>query len=428
MTQRYNHFIAGGGLGGLLTTALLSQKGQSVFLAEKLPFYGGRFTAFKYHGFEVPTGAVHMIPHSYRGPLGHLLVNKLNLPIQIHDVENFTAWYWPNRKPIRHRSFWGIFKALPKVNQRIFVLRKIILGARNSEQHLESFQEYLESHTDDPQIFKFFNAITGFALSLDISELSTASMYRFLKRLYQRGRPGVPIGGCKAVVKALISYSKQNNAILQKNLELVKLESDGSMIKTAICRDVKTHEEFEIHAEQFILNLGHPQVNKVMKTSKLSLKLPTVPIARGGGFIYRSRTPILGSSAISQFPEHNYVKGAVEPSAVSPGLTPKGKHLFLTHQVFHSNNIAQDIKHSRDELLETLPQLNENDELCVHTFNKDWPVNYAAQGSDISNFCKEISNLFFVGDSYKGNKGWFMTEGIAHGVKLVVEKMSSNSG
>ncbi len=68
--REFNQFIGGGGLGGLLSAALLAKEGQKIFLAEKLPFFGGRFTSFKHHGFEVPTGAVHMIPHSHNGPLG----------------------------------------------------------------------------------------------------------------------------------------------------------------------------------------------------------------------------------------------------------------------------------------------------------------------------------------------------------------------
>ncbi len=59
-----------------------------------------------------------MIPHSRKGPLGKILLEELNLPLEIQNVENFTAWYWPERKLIRHRSFWGIFKAFPKKSQQ----------------------------------------------------------------------------------------------------------------------------------------------------------------------------------------------------------------------------------------------------------------------------------------------------------------------
>ena len=117
MGKRYDLFIAGGGLGGLLSAAKLAKNKQKLFLAEKLPFLGGRFTSFRYRGFEIPTGAVHMIPHSRKGPLGKILLEELNLPLEIQNVENFTVWYWPERKPIRHKSFWGIFKAFPKKSQ-----------------------------------------------------------------------------------------------------------------------------------------------------------------------------------------------------------------------------------------------------------------------------------------------------------------------
>jgi hypothetical protein len=145
-----------------------------------------------------------------------------------------------------------------------------------------------------------------------------------------------------------------------------------------------------------------------------------MPIAKGGGFVYRSKTSILKSSVVAQFPENEYVKGAVEPTISSPNLAPQNEHLLLTHQVFHSADIIRDTQRARDELLETFPQLKEEDELCVHTFHKEWPVNNACQGSDLPNFSSVIPNLFFVGDGYKGNDGWMMTEGVTHGVKQVV--------
>ncbi|UCE12776.1 MAG: FAD-dependent oxidoreductase [Candidatus Heimdallarchaeota archaeon] len=410
-------------MGGLLSAALLAKQGQNCFLAEKLPFFGGRFTSIRHQGFEIPTGAVHMIPHAHKGPLGNLLLQNLNLNLEVHTTENFTSWYWPSRTPIRHRRFWGVLKAFPKMRQRISLVRKLLWGLRGAEQHSESFREFLQARTGDPQIFKFFNAITGFALSLDISQISTASMYRVLKRLHEKGRPGVPVGGCKTVITALVNNIQESPSVLQRNCELKKLEIDGSFIESAVCQNTSTNEEFNICAKQFILNMGHSQVNQVLSNSHLPYRLPSAPIAAGGGFAYRSTTSILESSGIALFPENEYVKGAVEPTITSPNLAPPDEHLFITHQVFHSNNIVRDTRHARDELLATFPQLKEEDELCIHTFHKDWPVNYSRQGEDLSNFSSVIPNLFFVGDSYKGNSGWMMTEGIAYGVKRVIKRI-----
>lgn len=403
-----------------MSASLLAHHGRNSYLVEKLPFFGGRFTSIKHNGFEIPTGAVHMIPHSRNGPLGLVLLQDLKLPLKIIENENFTAWYWPQQQPIRHRRFWGILKAFPKMNQRIFISRKLFPNVRHSEHHNESFQEFLEARTEDMQIYQFFNALTGFALSIDISQISTAAMFRFFRRLYQKKRPGVPVGGCKAITTGLIDHARKNNSILQKNCELIRLEMDGSEIKSAVCRNRKTNEELIIHANHFILNIGYPQVNNLLSKSHIPFRLPSMPTAQGGGFAYRSKVSILKTSVVAQFPENKYVKGAVEPTTLSPNLAPRGEHLLLTHQVFHSSDISHDTRRARDELLETFPQLKEEDELCVHTFHKEWPVNWSIQGNDLSNFSSVIPNLFFVGDGFKGNDGWMMTEGVTHGVKQVV--------
>ena len=361
-----------------------------------------------------------MIPHSRNGPLGEVLLRDLSLPLNIIENNYFTAWYWSPHQPKRHKRFWGILKVFPKASQRFFVFRKLFPNIRHSEDHNESFQEFLEVRTEDPQIFQFFNAIIGFALSLNITQISTAAMFRFFRRLYQKGKPGVPVGGCKAVIDNLVDHARTNGSILKKNCELIKLEIDGMEIESVVCRDRKTNEEFEIHANQYILNLGYLQVNDLLSKSDIPFRLPTMPTAKGGGFAYRSKKSILKTSVVAQFPENKFVKGAVEPTISSPNLAPQGEHLLLTHQVFHSSDIVHDTRRARDELLETFPQLNEEDELCVHTFHKEWPVNYACQGSDISNFSSVIPNLFFIGDGYKGNNGWMMTEGITSGVKQVI--------
>ncbi|MHA1332451.1 MAG: hypothetical protein ACTSR2_15395, partial [Candidatus Hodarchaeales archaeon] len=347
-------------------------------------------------------------------------------PVQIIDVKDFTSWYWANRpdfEPIRHKHFWGIFKALPRIKQRTFIVRKLLLSASKSELHQSTFHNFLEERTDDPQIFQFFNAITGFALSLNIRDISTPAMFRFLKRLHERGKPGVPVGGCKHVVNLLTDFIKRNDSILQNNLELTKLEVDGGQIETAICRNLLSEDEIEIKAKHFILNLGFPQVNKIFKNSGISSRLPVVPTAIGGGFIFKSDKTILKRSTVAQFPSLRYVKGAVEPTLSSPDLAPNGMTMFVTHQIFHSGNVVKETTSALDEILETFPYLEEEDQLCAHTFHKGWPVNFAAQGNDLPNESEDFSNLFFVGDAYKGNAGWMMTEGVAHGVNKVVEKI-----
>ena len=117
MKEHYDVFIAGSGLGGLLSAAYLSKKGYKVFLAEKLGYLGGRFTSFDHDGVMVPTGAVHMITHGSRGRLGQILLKDLSLDIEIKDTSYFASWQWANGNFYKHNRFWGILRAVPSLKQ-----------------------------------------------------------------------------------------------------------------------------------------------------------------------------------------------------------------------------------------------------------------------------------------------------------------------
>ena len=65
--------VIGAGLGGLLSAARLSKAGHEVEVFERLPITGGRFTNLSYKGFQLSSGAFHMLPHGPGGPLARLL-------------------------------------------------------------------------------------------------------------------------------------------------------------------------------------------------------------------------------------------------------------------------------------------------------------------------------------------------------------------
>ena len=74
--------IIGAGLGGLLSAARLSQAGYQVEVFERLPITGGRFTNLNYKGFQLSSGAFHMLPHGPSGPLAQLL-KEVEADVQI---------------------------------------------------------------------------------------------------------------------------------------------------------------------------------------------------------------------------------------------------------------------------------------------------------------------------------------------------------
>jgi phytoene dehydrogenase-like protein len=58
--------IIGAGIGGLLVAAKLSHE-FDVEVYERLPIIGGRFTNLPYKGFQLTSGALHMVPTAYLG-------------------------------------------------------------------------------------------------------------------------------------------------------------------------------------------------------------------------------------------------------------------------------------------------------------------------------------------------------------------------
>src|SRR5260370_28718746 len=87
----YDVIIIGAGLGGLMTAAQFLRRGQRVVVVERLAHPGGRFTAKTFHGAQVSTGAVHMLPFGSNGELAGML-RALAGPPQVHDAEGVASF------------------------------------------------------------------------------------------------------------------------------------------------------------------------------------------------------------------------------------------------------------------------------------------------------------------------------------------------
>src|SRR5689334_5727081 len=84
----FDAIVIGAGLGGLLSAAQLLQRGKRVVVLERLPHSGGRFTAKNFHGVQVSTGAVHMVPFGSSGVLSRTL-RLLRIPHRFFDADVF---------------------------------------------------------------------------------------------------------------------------------------------------------------------------------------------------------------------------------------------------------------------------------------------------------------------------------------------------
>jgi len=102
-TRDYDVVVIGAGLGGLLSAAQFLRRGQRVAIVERLAHPGGRFTAKTFHGAQVSTGAVHMLPFGTNGL-------SLSNNVFINSAPNATGIYDPKCEPVHltNNTFQGV--------------------------------------------------------------------------------------------------------------------------------------------------------------------------------------------------------------------------------------------------------------------------------------------------------------------------------
>ncbi|MHC1599487.1 MAG: phytoene desaturase family protein [Candidatus Methanospirareceae archaeon] len=421
----YDVIVAGAGIGGLLSAAMLSKNGFSVIVFERLSFIGGRFTSFNFKGYEVPSGAVHTIPNS-RGSFTKIM-REFGIGYKKTDV--WVEYIWgDHRRSCRNAT--GIFSTLKSTSDR-WALAKVIFEVMQPQKNGGmSFGEYLKNEIGNDELYRFFEAFTNFSLSLSMEDISAKTMFKILRDMLLQGLIGdnrvVPIGGCKGVIRALKEVISAHNGKIVTNADVRKiLVHEGKVSGVS----VKVGGEcMELTSSYVISNLGPIKTYEKMDEgdysgvlSELSGKKPPAGIT----ISIAASKDMLGHSGITLTPIGERVCGMVQPTAIDPSLAPEGKHLLLTHQLLKSRNIKKEIGIGIADLHRIFPDFDEHCEiLCAHSFHSDWPVNYLTQGEDLPNRT-QVKNLFMVGD---GNKppAHIMTEGVAYGVKQVVDAICAS--
>ncbi|TMB88614.1 MAG: FAD-dependent oxidoreductase [Chloroflexi bacterium] len=180
----FGAIVIGAGLGGLLSAAQLLQRGKRVVVLERLPHCGGRFTAKTFQGVQVSTGAVHMVPFGSSGVLARML-RRLHIPHRFFDADVFASFH-VHGKQIRSRGLLGVFKFLglrqffwfTRVGYLMF-FRRLPPDERNLP-----FDVWLSHHIDikkNRELTAFFERISRFALSLELSQVTTAEVVKTTK-------------------------------------------------------------------------------------------------------------------------------------------------------------------------------------------------------------------------------------------------------
>jgi phytoene dehydrogenase-like protein len=393
--------VIGSGIGGLLAAGFLAEKGYKVEIFEKLPFVGGRFTNIEYKGFQLTTGALHMLPHGNRGPLA-MALRELGIDVEIVDSTPVaTAQYGGEIFEVVTGRF--PIASILKFNWEI--LRHKLF---NVERSLADVSEKL-----DPFSKAFTRAFCGWSLSVLPEDIPFPKMKRIYDSIRKYRGPGIPIGGCKSIIDGLMDYLESNEVIISTKNPVKGIEIRNKVARAIFVKGEK--KEFDL----IISDIGHPETAELTGDESYINKVSDLQSSGGIKISVSVKEPVLGHTGVMFTLDTKRIAGVNEVTQADPELAPSGRHLVMTHQPLVTKNIKYEIRLGLKDLKKIIGHRN-YEIIAIQSYRERWPVNRVMAGHDIGNNTP-FENLYVVGDGAKGDG--IEVEGIAMGVKKVIDEL-----
>jgi phytoene dehydrogenase-like protein len=388
--------VIGGGIGGLLVAALYPD----VTLFEKTSYLGGRFRNLPYKGFQLTTGALHMVPHGSKGPLAQLL-KRAGADCTIVDSLPFSTLYY--REELR---YYEALKRLGFIEKT--KLSTMLLEMRFRKGGDTPFLEYLERRTRNEMIITGFKSFCIWSLSVGLSDISCREMFSIVKSVFKYLGPGVPVGGCSGVVNALkkVIVSRGNTIIHKKVTDIVA----DNKVYGVVDEDGTVYDDSVV-----VSDIGAKATSHLVKFPReYQKKIDELQPSEGMKHSLASKESLIWHNGVLLTPGLEYIGGVNQVTNVDPSLAPEGYHLVMAHQRITSSNVKKEKEKGLQEL-EELFKGKDYKVLTTQVYKKSNPVNHAASGQDMGQKTP-ISGLYLVGDSAK-EEGGIEVEGIALGVE-----------
>ena len=444
----FGAIVIGGGLGGLLSAAQLLQRGKRVVVLERLPHCGGRFTAKTFQGVQVSTGAVHLVPFGSSGVLARML-RRLHIPHHFFDADVFASFH-VHGKQIRSRGLLGVFKFLGL--HQFFRLTRVgyLMFFRRlppDERDLP-FDVWLSRHIDikkNRELIAFFERISRFALSLELSQIATAEVVKMTKNMFSYGAPGIVQGGCAALTSELEQRLLERGAEIRLRSDVMQILSIDGRVTGIRVRNKSTGEESLLYAPLVVSDIGPRATSALLNNRQVTqaqvLKKQVTPgdvqEAIGLKVHILSDVSLIPHKGIMYCLDTKRIAGMVQPTNCDPRLAPPGKHLLISHQVMQSRKqdadqeAQYDVEAERKLALADLRMLfgEAFDKHCrvltMGTYRGEWPVNRSAQGEDAQPVTS-LPGLYLVGDAVKPS-GYLMVEGVAQSVNCFLDLLEGTN-
>lgn len=406
--------VIGGGLGGLLTAAALSKE-HDVHVYEQLDMYGGRFTNIEYKGFQLTTGALHMIPHGPTGPLARLLA-RVGADVKIVKTVPDGCFMKRDNTQVSFYNFKELLS--PKAQRMIPAIMLKIFTARKGT--------VADMVDNDPEWLALADSCTGWSLSTTARNTPASEASAIFRQIViapgkGTNTPGVPMGGCKAVVDALAKVIESNHGVISLGARV-----DSIAVEDGKANGITVNGE-KVEADIVVSDIGHQLTSKLYDPKFLEPKyaavLQNVKPSAGIKICLAAEEPLIGHPGCVFTPYAQRINGMDEVTHIDPSLAPAGMHLTMTHQTMLTNDVQEEIRLGLQDIKNMFPG-KKYSVLMVQSYKDDWPVNRISSGFDLGNLTP-VKGLYVVGDGAKG-KGGIEVEGVALGVMKLLDMLKAH--
>ncbi len=395
--------VVGGGVGGLTTAALLTQKGLDVTVFEKSDRLGGRATSYEYESGYVVDYGIHLCRYGGEGDISNVL-SRLGVDLDFEGLSHSFRVYEDGvlKGPI---GFGRIFLNPLKLKPIIKFLTNI---NSDYESYLEeSFEKWVNENTNDEEIKDLFKMLSTLLIisPYDKYDASFGELIRTLVRVIQTGETvAYPKGGWKKIIQNLESLIEESGSEIRKNTAVEEI-----LIENGKATGIKTKEK-EYTAENVILGVRHQKGIQLIDDEYLNNEYwdksrdikPTAGISFDIG-LEKKVTDAEGLIMSTEFP----LMG-IATSNIDPSTAPDGKQL-LTFLFVHEPSEIKDKKFVKQKVSEyrqvidkMFPEIEDNKEWervlrlkCVDGSALTTKQNYKER----PDVCTPIDNLFFSTDT-----------------------------
>jgi len=372
----YDAIVVGAGIGGLLSAAFLARKGYSTCVLEALSFFGGKFTGFDYKGFQVPSGALHLVPGGAQGGLGGCFTDlgldiKYRYPKSGLRVLEGGKRYQIHTEPYKilyPDSFLWRFSWRERIT---FLGVTYYLYRPQSELPDITFGDLLKLFPSSDRVKKYFNQFMIFANGADVD---SASLIEFRESIVAANynKEGMIKGGCRHLIRELVDCVRRYGGDLHSKTPVRRILSDGKHVS-----GVELTDGSVLPAGLVVTNAGPKRTHKLLgaHTPKWFIrKEKTFLPAYGISYSVSSDRPLLEHDNVEIPMDHDHLCGYVQVSNLDASLAPPGKHYLLAAQMVarQDASIAGEIAGGIRDLTDIFPQLARKDIFNVSSFHRDW--------------------------------------------------------